>query len=290
MFKRVILTPYASFSINQDVRIMDATKNLIKPRAKGARSEAASDFGAVIVEQVAFQYTKMLTSSMVTYMGAYLLAPLLGADEEEQDEIYKSRMKNIMPEGMVNLKVLTNVMADVLPIAVLTSPVVANFIEDGVKKKVNDVLAESFGFKDKDGNPINLLTTKYSTKYEDENFRGFLSEEELSLFGILGSVLNDVDDFIAETKVLTLGYDKKGKEVEMTDYQKNALRWSIGSRLLGFVGAGTQETTQSINSNLRQAKNELRKSKKKGSGKSSSDNLGLGNMGLDMNLDLDLGL
>ena len=284
VIKRAILTPYASFAINQDVRVMNAAKTLISSRAKGGRAEAAADVGAVIVEQIAFQYTKIAVSSMITYMAAYMVAPLLGADDEEQDEIYNSRMKNIMPEGMVNLKVMTNVLADIIPMSILTGPIFSTAVEESLKKKINEYLAENLGFKDKDGNPINLLTTKYSTKYEDENFKGFFSEESVSFLGIVGSIINDVDDAWAETNVLLSGYEKKGKEKEMTDYQKWSLRASIASRVLGFVGLGTQETSQVISSSLRQTKNELRKSPKKVGG-GSSDGMGLGDMGLgDMGL------
>ena len=263
---RSILMPYSSFMVNQDARIMDAARGLVSGK-KQDTIESAGDIASVISEQVLFQMARTASQYMVAGMTAYAFTAMLGASDDEQDEIFKQRLEKILPENYFT-KLTAEVAADLAPMSMLVGPVLMNLIEGELKRVANDYLSETLNLKDSKGKPQNLVTVKYTKEYEDPNFKGFFTEEGTQYLGMLGDALNDIDDVIMESIVAWNGKykSKSGKEVQLNDYQKQTLGLSIVFKLFGTLGLGSQETMTSINVNRNFIKDQLKKSAKSGRG------------------------
>jgi hypothetical protein len=303
---RTVYTPFSSFAVGQDLRFITAIRKATsfntafkrgKPGVK-AMAQGWLDIGAILSEQITFQYVKAAAAATTSLLAAKFL---FGSDDEEEkaEEELKIIFSPFSEEGKkVRNKIALNAAIDNLPLNAVplnwAGPLIGNQIEDLGKVYLNSMHNESEASKAIFGDQ-KIFSTKGLTKFPDKNFEVTDGvKASFGLFGMAGNeALNMYTEVIAPLIVLNAGYEtKSGKRVDLNPNQKTGLKLLIGTNLLRYsTGLGAKDWDNMVKLQKYEIQDQLKKGKsnKKGGG-GSSDNLGLGNMGLDMNLDLDLGL
>jgi hypothetical protein len=303
---RTVYTPFSSFAVGQDLRFITAIRKATsfntafkrgKPGVK-AMAQGWLDIGAILSEQITFQYVKAAAAATTSLLAAKFL---FGSDDEEEkaEEELKIIFSPFSEEGKkVRNKIALNAAIDNLPLNAVplnwAGPLIGNQIEDLGKVYLNSMHNESEASKAIFGDQ-KIFSTKGLTKFPDKNFEVTDGvKASFGLFGMAGNeALNMYTEVIAPLIVLNAGYEtKSGNRVDLNPNQKTGLKLLIGTNLLRYsTGLGAKDWDNMVKLQKYKIQDQLKKGKsnKKGGG-GSSDNLGLGNMGLDMNLDLDLGL
>jgi hypothetical protein len=278
---KTIFSPFASFAVNQDYRIINAFRNMISLSPKKV-AEGSLEFASVVSEQMTFQYVRAAVG-LATVWTTVWAAMSFGADDDEVKEIKDKRLRDIFTKEEMN-RILMNVSFDILPTAVIASPYGMNAMESTSKYYLNEFFKENLGDDYK-----NVFTMPSIALYPDPNFE--VSTEtayRLNAFGMLGEFTNDMIRLGKKGNVLLgTGYvDSKGNKKQLSAYQKNVL-W--GSIVKDMVGLGTGLTFKEWNNVMKyneiNIKNKLRKTGKGKRSKSEGLDLGL-DMNMDMNMDI----
>lgn len=275
LIARSILSPYGSFVTNQDMRMSKAFKSMFHHPFEKERREGVLDLLSIAGEQLTFQYTAMAMDALTAYLMINLGYAVFGGDDEEKEEMINTKMKQIVGPG-VNKKAALNAFGDLLPTSAIVSPLVSNYVESKLKRVTNDWLVDLFDLKDEDGKPMNLFTTRYVNQSEDPNFAGSVSEESMMHFGLVGGVIDDIDNYFSEIARTFSGeyykYDKEGKVkkvIKLDDRQQNLMLTNLILKTVGFFGVGNKETRSFQNLFLKQIKTDLKESAKRKGGRGS---------------------
>jgi len=263
---RLITSPFASFAVNQDYRILDALRNLGSLN-KDAMAEAGQDIASIMAEQITWQYMKAAIASAIAYGSASILPGILGGGDEEEKEIAAKRFKDVFTKEFT-LKAMFNATLDFMPTAAIVPPFTVNTIEGYAKRGANELLGETLGEEYKNTFPV-----KGSTLYPDPNFEPDVrTAMGFEFMGMLGGALYDIYTTGKIIDVLATGYDTKDGDVkELSPYQRNVLTGRLLTNLLSFsTGLTNKEWDNMLKNNEYVVKDQL----KKGGGKSSSGRSG----------------